>query len=186
MLNAGCSGSYEPRNFVFPQAVLKVPRAWAVNRGCCAGFIRKRRTHQKAVHARGSEFCCVSSLVKCGYKIVWKQHRTFQWEGSQCEWENEHGHQMIWWGSFCFVFTDWSQMFLLFCGCSVWATPSCCLVSLQGDCLLCEEVWIVSKLCGQWCHGEITLIKIFDCHKEDEKKGAVNIQSNGAEIKGGG
>lgn len=47
---------------------------------------------------------------------------------------------------------------------------SCCLVSLQGDYLLCEEVRIVSKLCGQWCHGEITLIKIFDCHKEDEKK----------------
>lgn len=63
---------------------------------------------------------------------------------------------------------------------------SCCLVSLQGDCLLCEEVWIVSKLCGQWCHGEITLVKNFDCHKEDEKKGAVNIQSNGAEIKGDG
>lgn len=63
---------------------------------------------------------------------------------------------------------------------------SCCLVSLQGDCLLCEEVRIVSKLCGQWCHGEITLIKIFDCHKQDEKKGAVNIQSNDAEIKGGG
>lgn len=179
MLNAGCSGSYEPRNFVLPQAVLKVPRAWAVNRGCCAGFIRKRRTHQKAVHARGSEFCCVSSLVKCGYKFVWKQHRTFQWEGSQCEWENEHGHQMIWWGSFLTdsvhrLITDVSSVLWLL-GVKQRPSSSCCLVSLHGDCLLCEEVWIVSKLCGQWCHGEITLIKNFDCHKEDEKKGAVNI-----------
>lgn len=174
MLNAGCSGYYEARNFVFPQAVLKVLRAWAVNRGCCARFTRKRQTHQKAVHARGSEFCRVLSFVKCGYKIVWKQHRTFQWQGSQCEWENEHGYQMICWGSFLTdsvhrLVTDVSSVLWLL-GVKQRPSGSCCLVSLQGDYLLCEEVWIMPKLCGHWCHGEITLINNFDCHKEYEKK----------------
>lgn len=47
-----------------PQAVLKVLRAWVVNRGGCAGFVRQRQTHQKAVRACGSEFSSGLSFIE--------------------------------------------------------------------------------------------------------------------------
>lgn len=54
----------------FPRAAVKVVLAWAVDRSRGAGFIGKRQTHQKAVHACGSEFSSVAFFIKCGFKKI--------------------------------------------------------------------------------------------------------------------
>lgn len=142
----------------FPLAAVKVVLAWAVNRGCGVWFIRKRQTHQKAVHARGSECCSVVFFVERGYKNAWKNNfsmrRMSVWMPERTPLQNV----LLSGGGLnrpCSPIDP--RCFFGFVAARCAAKQM--VLFLLSDCLLREEAWIMWTLRVHWCYGEFALIK---------------------------